>query len=77
MSQTEIHAEWQELCEEYEEAREANFQAYTAVSRKFVAIGQGTSITNPTNDELSKFENTRVALEDVNQRMAQFIKKNS
>lgn len=77
MNQADVYAEWQRLCEEYEDAREANFQAYIAVNRKFIAIGQGTSITNPTNDELSKFENTQIALEGINQRMAQFIKKNS
>jgi len=77
MNQAGIYTEWQRLCEEYEDAHEANFQAYTTVNRKFVAIGQGTSNTNPTNDELLKFENTRIALEDVIQRMNQFMKKNS
>ena len=74
MSQAEVYAEWQKLCEEFEEARDANFQAFSVVNKKFAAIGHGTSNINPTDDELSEFERTRKALEDINQRVDKFAR---
>lgn len=74
MSPADAYAEWQKLCEEFEEGREANFQAFSVVNKKFAAIGQGTSRINPTDNELSEFERTRKVLEDVNRRMDEFVK---
>ena len=75
MSQNEIGAQWQKLCEEHEAARDAYFRAFAAVNQKFAAIGKGTSSVNPTSAELSEFEKTRHAWQDVIRRIGEFVKK--
>ena len=74
MNQTNVYTEWQRLCEEHEAARDAYFQAFATVNQKFVAIGQGSSSDNPNEEELSEFERTWQAWEDVKRRMDQFVK---
>jgi hypothetical protein len=68
---------WQKLCEEHEVARAAYFAAFGAVNAKFAAIGAGVSATNPTLDELSAFESTWKAWQDVKDRMNSFVKANA
>jgi len=75
MSPNEIGPEWQKLCEEHEAARDAYFRAFAAVNQKFSAIGKGTSSVNPTSDELTQFEKTRHAWQDVIRRVGEFAKK--
>lgn len=75
MTQIDISAEWQKLCDEHEAARAAYFQAFATVNQKFAAIAQGTAGTNPTDSELSEFESTWQAWEDVKRRMDIFVKQ--
>jgi hypothetical protein len=75
VNQIDVYAEWQNLCEEDEAARDANFQALAIVNQKFSAIGQGTSGRNPTEDELSEFERTWPAWIDIKKRMDTFVKQ--
>jgi hypothetical protein len=75
MSQNEIGAQWQKLCEEHEAARDAYFQAFATVNLKFAAIGRGTSSVNPTSAELGEFEKARHAWQDVIRRIGEFVKK--
>jgi phage-related protein len=75
MNQDEIGPQWQKLCEEHEAAREAYFRAFAAINQKFVAIGKKTSNVNPTVAELTEFETTRHAWQDVIRRMGEFVKK--
>lgn len=75
MDQYIVHMEWQKLRDEHEAASETYFQAFTAVNQKFAVFGQGSSSTNPTDEELSKFEETWQAWEDVKKRMDQFVKE--
>lgn len=74
MNQNNVYTEWQKLCDEQEVARDTYFQAFTTVNKKFSAIGQGTSSDNPSEDDLSKFEETWQTWEDVKKRMDQFVK---
>jgi hypothetical protein len=75
VTQIDVYAEWQKLCEEHEAVRDAYFQAFAIVNQKFAAIGRGTSGINPTNDEISEFERTWQAWEDVKKRMDTFVKQ--
>ncbi len=65
MSQSEVGAQWQKLCEEHEAARDGYFRAFATVNQKFEAIGRGASSVNPTSSEQSEFEKTRYAWQDV------------
>ena len=75
MTDAKISEEWKKLCEEHEAAKNAYLEAFYAINRKFMAIGQGTSRTNPSDDELLEFERAFQALEDVKNRMSEFVKK--
>ena len=75
MTQIDVYAEWQKLCEEHDAARDAYFQAFGTVNQKFAAIGRRTSGINPSDDELSEFERTWQAWEDVKKRMNMFVKQ--
>lgn len=75
MSQIDVPAEWQELCEEHEAARAAYFQAFAAVNHKIAAIAQGASQANPMEAELAEFEVTWRAWEDVRKRIDVFVKQ--
>ena len=77
MTHTDISTEWQKLYDEHAAARDAHFKAFAAVNQKFVAIGQGQSNINPTDDELSEFEKTWDVWEDVKRRMSAFVKKHA
>jgi len=74
MSEIDVSAEWQKLCEEHEAAKNAYFQAFSAVNQKFAAIARRTSKANPSEGELSEFETTWNTWEDVKQRMNDFVK---
>lgn len=69
-----VGEQWLKLCDEHEAARTAYFDAFKAVNAKFVAVGAGTSLTNPTEDELGKFRSTWLAWEEVKARMDSFVK---
>ena len=75
MSANEIGPEWQKLCEEDEAALYVYFRAFAAVNQKFSAIGKGTSSVNLTGAELTQFEKTRHAWQDVIRRMGEFAKR--
>ncbi len=73
---TNLHEEWQKLCEEHETARDAYFEAFKPVNQKFSQIARGASGPNPSNDELDEFNATWDAWQDVKRRMDEFIKAN-
>ncbi|MCU7918583.1 MAG: hypothetical protein KZQ95_09525 [Candidatus Thiodiazotropha sp. (ex Epidulcina cf. delphinae)] len=77
MSQSKIYDEWENLCEEQEKAREAYFKAFACVNQKFTAMGQGVSNENPSDSELSEFDEAWKAWKDVKDRMRQFAKDNA
>jgi hypothetical protein len=77
MKHIETLVEWDELCYEFNQTQDAHNKAFIAVNRKFAAIGQEQSNTNPTDAELLDFEKTRDALESVSRRMSEFVKKNA
>lgn len=77
MTTTNIYEEWQKLCEQHEAARDAHFEALENVTRKFVGIGQGKSIANPSMEDLTKFEETWQAWEEIKNKMSEFVKKNA
>ncbi len=74
MSEIDIAAEWQVLCDQHEAAKNAYYQAFGAVNQRFSAIGRGVSTTNPDEQMLSAFDATWLAWEDVKQRMDAFVK---
>lgn len=73
---TDLYTEWQKLCEEHEAARDVYFEAFAPVHQKFIQVFQGTSSTNPSDEELSQFETAWEAWQDVKRRMDEFIKAN-
>jgi hypothetical protein len=77
MTKSDIYTEWKKLCEEHENAREAYLKAFASVNQKFAAIGQGVSSENPNENELSEFEETWSAWEDIKKRMDLFVKENA
>ena len=77
MTDAKVHEEWKKLCEEHTATRDAHFKAFKVINNKFMAIGQGTSHTNPSDKEMSEFEKTWQAWEDVKNRMSEFVKKNA
>ena len=74
MTKTDIYAEWHGLCEEYKASRDAHFQAFSVLNQKFASVAQSASSINPTDEELTRFETTWKALEDVKYRMTEFVK---
>ncbi len=72
----DLYDEWVLLCDEYHVAWDAQFNAFRKVNDKLIKIAQGTSDTNPTNEELDKYEKTTEALNDVQHRMDECIKAN-
>jgi hypothetical protein len=74
MKESDIGEQWGRLCDEHEAARDAYFRAFSAVNQKFVAIGNSTSTANPTEGELSDFQKTWQAWQEVKRRMDEFVK---
>lgn len=72
MNQNNIDAEWHKLCNEYSQARDAQFEAFLIVTKKFAP-----NAIDPSEKELSEFEKTSQILENVIQRMRQFARENS
>jgi hypothetical protein len=70
----DVYNEWEQLCKEFETARDAHFRALVAVNQKFSAIFQGTSIINPSEEEMAKSEAAWEKMQSVIQRMDQFVK---
>ena len=75
MTQIDVSAEWQKLCDEHEAARAAYLQAFAAVNHRFGSIAHGIARTNPTAVELLEFDKTWQAWEDVRRRMDIFVKQ--
>jgi hypothetical protein len=76
VTQASINAlEWQKICKEHTAAMDSYHQIAAIVNPKMAAIANGTSNTNPTADEDSKFDNAMEALIDVRRRMKEFMKK--
>jgi hypothetical protein len=71
---TDVEVEWQSLCKEFEAARKAFFRAFTPVNQKFTAIFQGTSRTNPSEEDLSEMEAAWERWQSVRRRMVEFVK---
>lgn len=72
----DAYEKWEELCKEFEAAREAQFAAYAAVTHGFARVAKGTG-GNPTTEELDAYEKTSQRLEDIKRRMDQFVKANT
>ncbi|MGB7912030.1 MAG: hypothetical protein WCF59_07370 [Desulfobaccales bacterium] len=70
----EIYSEWQQLCKEFEAARDAHFLLFAVVNQKFAAIFQGKSRLNPSEKEMSDSEAAWERLQTVLQRMDEFVK---
>ena len=75
MTQIDVSAEWQKLCDEHEVARAAYLQAFAVVNQNFVSIAHGIARTNSTEDDLLEFDKTWQAWEDVKRRMHIFVKQ--
>ena len=71
---TKNYEEWQSLCDERVSACDAFLKAFDVVSQKFMAVAQGESNTNPSDTELSEFEKTWQALEDIKKRIDEKLK---
>jgi len=54
--------------------KNAYYQAFSAVNRKFVAIARQTSKASPLDGEILEFETTWGTLEGVKQRIKRFVK---
>jgi hypothetical protein len=74
MNESDIGEQWSRLCDEHEAARNAYFCAFSAVNQKFVAIGSNTARVNPTESELSDFQKTWQAWQEVKRRTDEFVK---
>ena len=72
----DVYAKWQQLCKEHDDARDEYFLSFIPVNKKFSQIFQGISNTNPSDEELSKFEAAWDKWQDVKRRMDEFIKVN-
>lgn len=77
MTDSDIYTQWQKLCDEHASARDAYFKAFTIINKKFMAIGQGESSINPTNEELLEFEKTWNVWKDIKKRMSNFVNKHT
>jgi hypothetical protein len=74
MNERDIGEQWGRLCDEHEAARDAYFRAFSAVNQKFAAIGSNRPRVNPTEGELSDFQKTWQAWQEVKRRMDDFVK---
>jgi hypothetical protein len=77
MNESDIGEQWRRLCDEHEAARDAYLRAFSAVNQKFVAIGSNASRVNPTEGELSDFQKTWQAWQEVKRRMDELLKKHT
>lgn len=74
---TNLDEEWQNLCDEQAAARDAYFDASKVECSKFAGVAEGTSSTNPTEEEIEKSEIALKAWEDVKRRMHDFVRRNA
>ena len=74
---SESYSEWEKLCKKHDIARDAHYKALGAVTRKFSAIARLTSQENPSEHELTTFEQTGQDWEDIKNEMARFVKKHA
>lgn len=72
----DAYEKWEALCKEFEAARDAQFDAYAAVTRGFARVAKGTG-GNPSEEELDAYEKTSQRLEEIERRMDEFIKANT
>jgi hypothetical protein len=68
MSQS-VYDEWGSLCEEFDAARKADFDAFVVVSRRFQAFGA------PSEEELREWDVAKAKLKDVKIRMRAFAER--
>lgn len=72
----DVYAQWEELCSEFEAAREAHLKALGVVTGAFRAVAAGGS-NNPSDQELSDMTDTWARVQAIERRMDEFVKKNS
>lgn len=65
---------WAALCAEFEAAKEEEHQAWASVLAKFAAVAQGGQ-ENPPIADLDLWDEARARLDDVEKRMAAFIRE--
>ncbi|MEE8387049.1 MAG: hypothetical protein V3R65_00605 [Acidiferrobacterales bacterium] len=77
MLDAKVYEEWRGLCNEREAAGNAKFKACNVVNQKYKAIVQGTSQANPTDDERSECEKAEQILKAIDNKISEFLEKNS
>jgi hypothetical protein len=70
------YKEWDKLCEEFERARDEQFEAYAVINGKFGAVARNEG-GNPSDEELERFESANKRLDDVLRRMEEFVEANT
>ena len=72
----DVYAQWDALCKEYQEAHDAHFKAFATVTSGFARVANGTG-GNPSDQELTEFEDTWARLEEIRKRMDEFVSANT
>jgi hypothetical protein len=72
----DAYEKWEALCKEFEIARDAQFTAYTAVTRGFARVAKGAG-GNPSEEESDAYERTSQRLDEIERRMDEFIEANT
>lgn len=73
---TKVYEQWQDLCKEFEIARETHFQAFTVVNKAFASVSTSGVTENPTIQQLEIMENSWNKLENIKLKMDDFCKNN-
>ncbi|MEW6616700.1 MAG: hypothetical protein AB1401_14700 [Thermodesulfobacteriota bacterium] len=64
--------EWQELCKEFDIARDELLRTYHVVTQKFTSMKD-----NPTKEEARAFNIASSKLDDIDRRMREFVERNT
>lgn len=72
-----LDEQWEELCQEWNEANEKFLASFARVNRHFLAVANDPSETNSALKELDEQSEAWEQLEDIKQRMLEFVRVNA
>jgi hypothetical protein len=71
------YEEWDKLCQEFHEARDAQNAVLARVTAAFRAIAEGTSRQNPSDEDIAELEEAKERLDAVQNKMDKFVRDNT
>lgn len=74
---SDLDEQWEGLCQEWNEANEKFLASFARVNRHFFAVANDPSVANSVLKELDEQSEAWEQLEDIKQRMSEFVRENA